>query len=132
MSKSPAYSSCQPTWPGAIGGDPDRFTFPEGGGWALKLFGDLGPEGLTVLTDPRQGERLEIAVRAEEVPQVGVWINCAGWAPAGGHPYVNLALEPCIGAPDRLDEAVEVWGTAQTLAPGEERRWSLEVRLLED
>jgi galactose mutarotase-like enzyme len=119
------------SWPGAIGGNPDEFTFPESGGWALKLFGDVGPEGLMVLTDPRQGERLEIAVRAEEVPQVGVWINCAGWAPAGRRPYVNLALEPCIGAPDRLDEAVEAWGTAQTLAPGEERRWSLEVRLPE-
>ena len=40
-------------------------------------------------------------------------------------------LEPCIGAPGRLEEAVESWGTAETLAPGEERRWSLEVRLPE-
>jgi galactose mutarotase-like enzyme len=85
-----------------------------------------------VLTDPRRGERLEIAVSPEEVPQVGVWINCAGWAPAGRRPYFNLALEPCIGAPDRLQDAVESWDAAQTLAPGEERRWSVEVRLPED
>ena len=117
------------SWPGAIGGDPDRFALPADGGWAVKLFGDAGPEGRMAVTDPRAGERLEVAVRPEEVPQVGVWINCGGWAPAGRRPYSNLALEPCIGAPDRLEDAVEAWGTARTLSPGEERRWALEVRL---
>jgi galactose mutarotase-like enzyme len=117
------------SWPGAIGGSAERFTFPADGGWALKLFGDVGPSGRMVLTDPREGERLEIVARPDEVPQVGVWINCGGWAPAVRQPYYNLGLEPCIGAPDRLADAVERWGTAQTLAPGEERRWSLEVTL---
>jgi galactose mutarotase-like enzyme len=117
------------SWPGAIGGDPDRFAMPADGGWAVKLFGDVGPEGRMAVTDPRAGERLEVGVRPEEVPQVGVWINCGGWAPAGRRPYYNLALEPCIGAPDRLEDAVEAWGTARTLAPGEERRWALELRL---
>jgi hypothetical protein len=117
------------SWPEAIGGTPDPFTFPEQGGWAVKLFGDVGPEGRMILTDPRDGERLEIAVRPEEVPQVGLWINCGGWAPPGRRPYYNLALEPCIGAPDRLADAVEAWGTAQTLEPGEERSWGVEVRL---
>jgi galactose mutarotase-like enzyme len=118
-------------WPADISGDADRFTFPEQGGWALKLFADLGPSGRMVLTDPRREERLEITVRREEVPQVGVWINCGGWAPEGRRPYSNLAVEPCIGAPDRLDEAVLAWGTAQTLQPGEERGWGMEVRLPE-
>jgi hypothetical protein len=40
-------------------------------------------------------------------------------------------LEPCIGAPDRLDQALLEWGTAQTLRPGEERNWSLDVWLLD-
>jgi galactose mutarotase-like enzyme len=118
------------SWPGAIGGEPDRFTFPANGGWALKAFGDLGPDGRMMLTDPRSGERLDFVVRREEVPQVGVWINCRGWAPPGRTPYYNLALEPCVGAPDRLDLAVNEWGTAQTLQPGEERVWSVEVRLI--
>jgi len=117
------------SWPGAIGGNADQFTFPAAGGWAIKAFGDLPPDGRMVLTDPRKGERLEFLVRREEVPQVGVWINCRGWAPPGRTPYYNLALEPCIGAPDRLDLAVTEWHTAPTLLPGEERAWSLEVRL---
>jgi galactose mutarotase-like enzyme len=117
------------SWPGAIGGNADRFTFPEKGGWAIKLFGDLTGESTLRLTDPRNGEQLEMVVRAAEVPQVGVWINCQGWAPPGRKPYYNLALEPCIGAPDRLNVAVSDWRTAQILRPGEEREWSLEVRL---
>jgi galactose mutarotase-like enzyme len=117
------------SWPGAIGGEANRFTFPAEGAWAVKLFGDLGPDGRMVLTDPRKGEQLEFRVRREEVAQVGIWINCRGWAPPGRKPYYNLALEPCIGAPDRLDVAVREWHTAQVLRPGEEREWSLEVRL---
>jgi galactose mutarotase-like enzyme len=119
------------SWPGAIGGDSERFTFPTDGSWAVKLFGDLAGEGRMILTDPRRGERLEMVVRPDHVPQVGVWINCRGWAPPGRTPYYNLALEPCIGAPDRLDIAVQEWHTAQTLHPGEERSWSVDVQLLD-
>jgi galactose mutarotase-like enzyme len=119
------------SWPGGIGGDPDRFTFPSDGGWAVKLFGDLGREGRMMLTDPRKGERLEFVVHPSDVPQVGIWINCRGWAPPGRTPYYNLALEPCIGAPDRLDLAVRDWHTAQTLHPGEERTWAVSVRLID-
>jgi galactose mutarotase-like enzyme len=117
------------SWPGAIGGNSDRFTFPETGGWAVKCFGDLTGESTLALTDPRKGERLEMIIRAAEVTNVGVWINCRGWAPRGRQPYYNLGLEPCIGAPDRLDVAVNNWKTAQVLEPGEERAWSVEVRL---
>ncbi|MBA2626472.1 MAG: hypothetical protein H0U85_00510 [Gemmatimonadales bacterium] len=112
--------------------EPGRFTFPTpDAAWAMKLFGDIGPSGRAVLTDPREGEQLEFEVDRVEVPQIGVWINCAGWAPAGRTPYYNLALEPCIGAPDRLDQAVYEWQTAQVLQPGEERSWSVSVRLVE-
>jgi galactose mutarotase-like enzyme len=119
------------SWSGAIGGVGADFTFPERSerGWAVKLFGDVGGSGRMALVDPHHGERLEILVRPDEVPQVGVWINCDGWAPDGRRPYYNLALEPCIGAPDRLDDAVLDWKLAQTLAPGEERTWTVDVHL---
>ena len=117
------------SWPAGIGGEADRFRFPEDGGWAVKCFGDVGESGRMTLIDPRRGERLTIQVGATAVPQVGLWINCRGWAPPGRTPYYNLALEPCIGAPDSLADAVDEWGMARTLAPGEERAWELEVRL---
>ncbi|MFL5403567.1 MAG: hypothetical protein ACJ8BF_12190 [Gemmatimonadales bacterium] len=118
-------------WSDAVGGSGERFTFPASDNWAAKLFGDLGPGGRATLTDPRRGERLEFAVQPTEVPQLGIWINCRGWAPPGRIPYYNLALEPCIGAPDRLDLAQEEWHTAQILQPGEARQWSMELRLPE-
>jgi hypothetical protein len=92
----------------------------------------VGASGRAVLTDPRKGERLEIRVSPEEVPQVGIWINNRGWAPEGRRPYCNLGLEPAIGAPDSLEEAVRDWKTARTLGAGEEQGWALEVRLLEE
>jgi galactose mutarotase-like enzyme len=119
-------------WPGAFGGEAGRFTFPAEGEWAVKLFGDVGESGRMALVDPRRGERLELVVRPSEVPQVGVGINVRGWAPPGRRPYYNLALQPSIGAPDRLDEAVRQWGTGQTLAPGVERSWGVDVWLLEE
>ena len=118
------------SWPGGIGGNTEAFVFPEQGGWAVKLFGDQG-DGPLVLTDPRQGERLEISAAAAEVPQVGIWLNVGGWAPPGRSPYYNLGLEPCIGSADRLVDAAERWHTAPTLEPGGERHWELTVSLPE-
>jgi galactose mutarotase-like enzyme len=117
-------------WPEAVSGESGRFTVPHrSAGWALKLFADIGPSGRAILTDPREGERLELRADPATVPQVGVWINCGGWGPEGRAPYFNMAVEPCIGAPDRLDQAVEEWHAAQQLSAGEERSWSLEVAL---
>lgn len=117
-------------WPEAVSGETGRFTVPHrSAGWALKLFADIGPSGRAILTDPREGERLELRADPATVPQVGIWINCGGWAPEGRTPYFNMAVEPCIGAPDRLDQAVEEWHAAQQLSAGEERSWSLEVAL---
>ena len=122
------------SWPGGIGGSggaAGQFEFPvvNGAGWAAKLFADSA--GSAAVIDPLRGERLEFRAAPEEVPQTGIWINAGGWAPGGGEPYYNLALEPCIGAPDRLDRAAGAWGLAHTLREGEERSWNLEVRLSE-
>ena len=119
-------------WP--LDGSGAAWTFPGAEGWALMVGADLGASGRMEVTDPLRGERLQVDA-SPEVGQVGVWINAGGWAPAtlsgrpGPAPYVNLGLEPCIGAPDRLDRAVERWKTAPTLAPGEERRWGLTILL---
>jgi galactose mutarotase-like enzyme len=117
-------------WPAGIGEGPgDRLRLPGREGWAAKLFAKAGPEGRCAIVDTARGERLEMKASPADVPYIGLWINCGGWAPAGLEPYYNLALEPCIGAPDRLIDAAERWRTAQTLSPGDERAWMLEVRL---
>ncbi len=115
-------------WAAELGGEGQSLTLSSE---SAELFGDVGSSGRMSLTDPRRGERLELVVDPMEVPQVGVWINAHGWAPPGRTPYYNLALQPCIGAPDDLTEAVR-WGTARMLSPGEECGWGVEVWLRDE
>ncbi len=63
------------------------------------------------------------------LPQVGLWVNAGGWSGTGGEPYYNLALEPCIGAQDSLEEAVEHYRQYKTLPAHEVHTWWLEVHL---
>ena len=72
---------------------------------AAKLWSDPLDEGWAALR-ARDGE-LRMRWDAALLPQLGVWINLGAWAGAGGAPYYNLGLEPCIGAQDSLAEAVQ-------------------------
>jgi galactose mutarotase-like enzyme len=92
--------------------------------YACKVFVDL-PEGTASI---REGDR-ELTVRclSGDVPYLGLWINKRGWTPfRDEEPYVNLAFEPCTGAPDTLSEALGDWNAAAWLEPEQTRRWSLE------
>jgi len=111
-------------WP--LDGDGPGFVFPEEAGWAAMVHADIGRSGRALLEDPEAGEWLDLLVEPAEVPQLGLWINCGGWAPAGIDPYYNCAIEPSIGGPGRLEEAQ---GVAPTLHPGTERAWRLTVGL---
>ena len=64
-----------------------------------------------------------------EVPHLGVWINKQGWTPfRRERPYLNVAIEPSLGAPDALSDALGDWKRAQWLEPGEVRSWSITWR----
>ncbi|AHG91964.1 hypothetical protein J421_4427 [Gemmatirosa kalamazoonensis] len=99
-------------------------------GWACKLFLDLPTHvPLVSLAVEQDGSRLEVSVSPKHVTHFGLWLNHGGWTPFdGGTPYMNLAFEPCIGAPDQLDEALGAWQGAAWLRPGASRRWALEWR----
>jgi galactose mutarotase-like enzyme len=94
--------------------------------YACKLFLDLPPELHVRAAVEEGGVRLEVEFDTREVPHFGLWLNHHGWTPfEGGTPYRNLAFEPCIGAPDRLSDALDGWDSAAWLGPREMRRWSL-------
>ena len=44
-----------------------------------------------LLEDPEAAEWVDMLVEPDEVPQVGLWLNCGGWAPGGGAPYYNCS-----------------------------------------
>lgn len=94
--------------------------------YACKVFLEMR-EGRAALLEG--GMRLELSFRVDEVPNVGLWINRGGWTPfKRGKPYQNLSLQPCIGAPDTLEEALGAWKSAHWVDPGSSRRWSLRLR----
>jgi len=72
---------------------------------------------------------LEMRWDKAKLPQVAVWMNLGAWAGDGGEPYFNLGLEPCIGAQDSLEEAVNEGNLYQTVPAGGEYRWWMEIEL---
>jgi galactose mutarotase-like enzyme len=94
--------------------------------YACKVFLEMR-EGRAALIE--DGVRLEISFRVDDVPNVGLWINRGGWTPfKRGKPYQNLTLQPSIGAPDTLEEALGAWKSSHWLDVGGSRRWSLRWR----
>jgi hypothetical protein len=101
--------------------------------FACKLFVDL-PPGNHAVSVLEGDVMLTARFDAVQVPHVGLWINHGGWNPLPKTswlpwrkpaPYHNLALEPAIGAPDALTDALGAWGSAHWLEAGETRFWSV-------
>ena len=94
--------------------------------YACKLFLEMR-EGRAAIIEA--GLRLEVSFKVDEVPNFGLWINRGAWTPLKrGKPYSNVSFEPCIGAPDTLEEALGAWKNAHWLDAGKSRRWSLRWR----
>ena len=94
--------------------------------YACKVFLEMREGRAAVIED---GQRLELSFHVDDVPGIGLWINRGAWTPfKRGKPYQNLALSPCIGAPDTLEEALGAWKSAQWLDVGKPRRWTLRWR----
>ena len=96
-------------------------------GIAFKLWSNPLPAGWAVIEADDGAFRFTFDPSL--VPQVGLWLNAGGWSGTGGKPFYNLALEPCIGAQDSLEEAVTFHQQYATLPPHGSRTWWLEVTL---
>ncbi len=116
-------------WPRVNDLDLSLVPLPETG-IALKIFSPPLTEGWAVLSDPSDGAAFRFEFEPSAITHLGLWVNYGGWAGAtGAPPGFNLALEPCIGAPDTLDTAVIDWGEHGTLAANASHDWWLEITL---
>lgn len=118
-------------WPFAVDNGTRRIaldTLPDrDAGIAFKIWSEPLHEGWARLV--AAGGALRFSFDVREVPQIALWLNAGGWSGIGGEPYYNLALEPCIGAQDSLEEAVLQHKQYAVLRAGESRRWSLGIEL---
>jgi hypothetical protein len=92
-----------------------------------KIYADTPAEGWCALWNPRTGDYVGFTLRAEEVPFIGVCINHGGWPFCGAKGYW-VAIEPCTGWPDRLDDATRA-GEYGIVAASTSVEWSLGLRL---
>ncbi|HJU73627.1 MAG TPA: hypothetical protein VJ717_07760 [Gemmatimonadaceae bacterium] len=96
--------------------------------YACKVFLDM-PHGQGRAAIREGMDQLEVTFDTREVPHLGLWINRNGWTPfKRGKPYCNVALEPCLGAPDTLTEALGDWKGAHWVEPGGTKQWRLTWR----
>lgn len=114
------------SWPGAVGGDHARFRVADTQSWSVACIGDLGAPGRITLIDPQREERLELRAPDAGAPHVGLELLAGQGAEAP--PGVRVA--PRIGVPRALRVAREA-GTAARLEAGTERRWALDLRLVD-
>lgn len=91
--------------------------------YACKLF--LEPSmGQAAIEE--EGARLEVTFDTTRVPFLGVWIDKGAWSLLRrGRAVRVLGLEPGIGAPDSLNEAIRTWRSEGRLEAGEGREWSV-------
>jgi galactose mutarotase-like enzyme len=95
-------------------------------GVAVKAFTDVLHEGFAGIYDSAANESLMLEFDPQRVPYLGLWLCYGGWPVGVNHRHLTVALEPCTGRPDALDQAVQR-GECVELAPEEEYRWTLSL-----
>jgi hypothetical protein len=106
----------------------DLSRFGSSVGAADKLFTSRLSVGECGVMYPQTDESLSIRFDPKVVPYLGLWICQGGW-PSRNNGHFTLALEPCTGRPDSLQEAMKA-GECDLLQPGQRVNWELrfEVR----
>jgi len=121
-----AFGELRP-WPELSPGQ-DFSTVPSAAcGRAVKLFFPRVPAGPCGILDPATGEALTFTWDRSELPHLGLWLCYGGWPEDGRPGHLTVALEPCSGMPDLLQDAAE-GGACAVLAPGGRMHWSLRLR----
>lgn len=92
-----------------------------------KVVLDAPPEGWCALYRPHSGEYVGLTFTPDEIPFVGICVNHGGWPFTGARGFW-VAVEPCTGWPDRLDQAVPD-GAVATLPAGQTVEWKLDLRI---
>lgn len=94
---------------------------------ADKLFTSRLTNGECAVCYPHTDEALVFQFDPLVVPYLGIWICQGGW-PYPDHGHFTVALEPCTGRPDSLQEAINM-GECDVLPPGQKKMWELRLEV---
>jgi galactose mutarotase-like enzyme len=97
-------------------------------GTAEKLFTSRLSEGFCGMFRPREQESIAFRFDPLLVPYVGVWICQGGWPTSRAAKHFTVALEPCLGRPDSLEDAISR-NECATLRGHESMRWWMEIEV---
>ena len=98
-------------------------------GCAIKLWSDPLPEAQGWTAMRASNGEFQMRWDVSFLPQVAVWMNFGALGMDGGSPYYNLGLEPCIGAQDSLNDAVNKYNLFASVPPHGLKQWWLEIEL---
>jgi len=119
------------TWPWLPSSSGHAVDYREIGSPALdandKVVVDVPPEGWCALYRPHSGEYVGLTVSPKQIRFLGICVNHGGWPFTGARGFW-VAVEPCTGWPDRLDQAIREGGFA-TLPAGQSVKWKLDLRI---
>ena len=97
-------------------------------GTAEKLFTPRLSEGLCGVFLPQQNESITFRFDPQLVPYVGIWLCQGGWPTSSAAKQFTVALEPCSGRPDSVEEAIRR-NECVTLAANATTRWWIEIEV---
>ena len=107
--------------------DLSRLASPSAG-TADKLFTHALAQGFCSMFLPEKNENIAFHFDPEITPYLGIWICQGGWPLSRNNKQFTVALEPCTGRPDSLEEAIRRSECSIVEAHGK-KRWWLEIKV---
>jgi galactose mutarotase-like enzyme len=114
-------------WPLANGEDLS-IVGPPSSRTADKLFSGRLKRGWCSLYHPKADESISFRFDPQKIPYIGLWMTIGGWQKPGEPGHFTVALEPCNGRPDSLEEAY-ARGECAELKPKEVQTWWLRLQV---
>jgi hypothetical protein len=77
---------------------------------------------------PRENEGIALRFDPQLVPYIGIWICQGGWPTSRTAKHFTVALEPCSGRPDSLEEAIKR-NECAVIRSLESMQWWMEIEV---
>jgi len=114
-------------WPVIETEDGRRIDFSKigvGKEYAVKFVLSNLSTGVVTLKYCNNNEKMDIVFNKDRIKYCGLWINSKGWPEEGLYKYSHIAIEPCNGITDSLEECIQRNGFG-TIKGGDQITWDV-------